>query len=127
MAAHTTTEVTTPDKTNFVDTLKNQPMELKTNNRLYTSATQRDRLGIDTDNKGRGTKVRVRLRTIDRNPQWDGQYEQNVFYSTDIRYYGAIHVPQSIVDELGLTVGDNVRTDVTVIRRPNENKNRYSQ
>jgi len=90
--------------------LRNQPMELRENNRLYTSTRQRKRLGIDDGEYGRNTDVMVTLCVVDRQTKWEHPYVQETTYSTSLQYYGEIRVPQPIVDEMGIEQGDSIRT-----------------
>jgi len=91
------------------DSLDNQPMELRSKNRLYTTADQRQRLGIDFK-YGRDTKVAVVVSDVQRNEGYT--VVQTAAFETQLRYYGEIGVPQEVVDELGLEVGDNLRVKV---------------
>ena len=108
MSTHPTV---TPTKTNTetADRLENQPMTLYSKNRLYTSKRQRERLGIDTDQHGRGVGVRVMITHVDRDTDWVGGYIQSGMFETELRTYGAIGVPQSLVERFDLSKGDNVR------------------
>ncbi len=85
--------------------LQNQPMEFRQNNRLYTTQTQRQRLGIE--GYGRGTPVSVHVSVVERADEYT--VVSTAGFSTQLRYYGEIGVPQGVVDTLGLEVGDDVR------------------
>ena len=117
MSTHPTV---TPTKTNTetADQLENQPMTLYSKNRLYTSKEQRRRLGIDTDQHGRGVGVRVMITHVDRDTDWEGGYIQSGLFETELRTYGAIGVPQSLVERFDLSKGDNVRVQVEPLVKP---------
>jgi len=98
----------------MTDTIENQPMQLRENHRLYTTTRQRRRLAIENGSYGRGTDVSVTLCVVDRDTDWGDPYTQKTTYDTSLQYYGEIRVPQSIVDQLELEHGDNIRTTITV-------------
>lgn len=104
--AHPTTSISGAS----TDTLENQPMELRTKNRLYTTTDQRQRLGI-THRYGRGTNVAVVVGDVQRNEEYT--VVRTAAFETRLRYYGEIGVPQPVVDELDLEVGDTLRVKIT--------------
>lgn len=77
--------------------LQNQPMEFRQNNRLYTTQTQRQRLGIE--GYGRGTPVSVHVSVVERADEYT---VVSTAVSTQLRYYGEVGVPQGVIDALGL-------------------------
>jgi len=91
------------------DSLDNQPMELRSKNRLYTTSDQRQRLGIDFK-YGRGIEVAVVVSDVQRNEGYT--IVHTVAFETQLRYYGEIGVPQEVVDEIGLEVGDDLRVKI---------------
>ena len=133
MSAHTTTKVVdTPDsdprtdeegrgfeqqthsddKQLFIDDkpvgyVVDEPMEVYSKYRLYTSEDLRRRLHIDslTD----PIQVDVQLKVIDRGVSWDGNYIQEVTFTTELASDGEIYIPQDIVEKLDLSVGDSLR------------------
>jgi len=117
--SHPTTQVNQRDYQLVEETteqqLENQPMELCSKNRLYTTTRQRERLGIDNDSFGRGTLVEVWVTTVDRQPQWNGVSIQSAAFRTQLRTYGAIGVPQSLIERFDLDVGDNLRVNIKLL------------
>jgi hypothetical protein len=108
---HPTSEV----DNDTTDSLDNQPMELRKKNRIYTTADQRQRLGISYK-YGRGTKVAVVVSDVERNDGYT--IVQTAAFETQLRYYGEIGVPQEVVDELDLDVGDNLRLKIIRLDDP---------
>ena len=97
------------------DTLDNQPMELRKKNRIYTTADQRQRLGISYK-YGRGTTVAVVVSDVERYEPYT--IVQTAAFETQLRYYGEIGVPQEVIDELDLDVGDNLRVKIIRLDEP---------
>jgi hypothetical protein len=87
------------------------PLTVQSRHRLYTSVRHRRELGI-TDGYGRGVDVAVGLRTVNRSPSWDGLYSQRASFETTLAYYGELHVPETVVDTLDLSVGDACRVTI---------------
>jgi hypothetical protein len=87
------------------------PLTVQSRHRLYTSARQRRELAI-TDGYGRGVDVAVGLRTVNRSPPWDGLYSQRASFETTLAYYGELHVPETVVETLDLSVGDACRVTI---------------
>jgi len=108
---HVTTEIPRQPKENVV----NHPMEIRQRYRLYTSNRQRRRLGIDTDDYGVGTDVRVKLQDVHRDTEWGSPYRQETTFETTLRTYGVIGIPPAVVETMGLTVGSTLRVDICVV------------
>jgi len=98
--------------------LENQPMELCSKNRIYTTTRQRERLGINDDEFGRGIKVHIQISDVKRNTEWGGGYVQTASFDTELRTYGVIGVPQSLVETFDLDKGDNLRVNIEPTVRP---------
>jgi len=102
----------TTDEQLFIDDkpvgyVVDEPMEVYSKYRLYTSEDLRRRLHIDslTD----PIQVDVQLKVIDRDVSWDGNYIQEVTFTTELASDGEIYIPQDIVEKLDLSVGDSLR------------------
>ena len=108
---HPTTDIPRQPKENVV----NHPMEIRQRYRFYTSNRQRKRLGIDTDDYGLGTEVRVKLQDVHRDTEWGYAYRQETMFKTTLRTYGVIGIPPSVVETMGLTVGSTLRVDICVV------------
>jgi len=91
----------------------NEPMEVRSRGRLYTSERQRRRLDV-TANSGQDFQVIVR--TVDRSPEW-GLYAQHTSFEATMRTYGVLAIPDAVQDRLGVSEGDHVRVSMGVVDR----------
>lgn len=97
--------------------IQHEPVEIQSRHRIYTTRSQRRRLGIQ--GKGRGTKLDVGLVTQRRaspGESCDGQCHQYGRYATTTVWLlrdGEFRVPKAVRSYLGIDPGDIVLLTVT--------------
>jgi hypothetical protein len=88
-----------------------EPTTLRSRGRIYTTADQRRRLGIETDEYGKGQPVTVVVCVIRTTPDW-GVYAPSAVFDTELVSDGAIRLPVDTRRRLGVTEGDHLRLSV---------------
>jgi len=90
---------------------QNVPAQIQSRGRIYTTKRQRRELQLNEQPYGRGTPILVGIVVLDRSADW-GVYGQSGTFTTNLGYYGEIHSPCGLRDQLGLDGGDHVRLTV---------------
>jgi hypothetical protein len=88
--------------------IRNEPATVSTKHRIYTTESQRARIGVGIDSD---EPLGVLVHVVDRAPEW-GTHGAYAAFETTYGRDGQLRVPQSAVERLGLSVGDSVRLTV---------------
>jgi hypothetical protein len=94
--------------------IQNEPMEVRSRGRLYTSARQRRRLDVAANDD---VCLQVLVRTVDRSPDW-GLYSQRAVFEASLRTYGVVAIPDDVQERLGVQEGDHVRVSMAQASGP---------
>lgn len=90
--------------------IDDEPATVVSQGRLYTTRRQRESLGVDNGDAGRGEAVEVVISVVDRCGEWV-HVDTAAFHATLVTD-GAIRIPIEIRRELGLEYGDHVRLTI---------------
>jgi len=86
------------------------PKTIQTEGRLYTTQRERAALGM-SGTYGQGTCVAVGLVRVDRGREW-GIYGETATFETALASDGEIYIPQPVLDDMAIEIGDDVRITV---------------
>jgi len=93
--------------------IQNEPMEVGTRGRLYTSVRHRRRMDVTANSN---VDLQVKVRVLDRDPDW-GLTSKTVVFEATMRTYGVVAIPDEARDFLGVETGDHVRVSMGTVDR----------